>query len=106
MNQIGCVALTLLGIILLVSPNLLISKDTQNTYLKNIYKNNKMFGSSLLVGAFYLYTIEYNQIQKLKSSVPLSNISVPLSNAISNLSVPLSSSSSSPLSSELISNLS
>ena len=59
------IALAALAVILIVSPDTLIDKNTSNPQLKTIYDNSMMIGLGLSVAAYYVYTL-----QKPKASFP------------------------------------
>lgn len=59
------IALAALAVILLVSPDTIIDKNTSNQQLKVIYDNSMMIGLGLSAVAYYVYTL-----QKPKASFP------------------------------------
>ena len=59
------IALAAFAVMLIVSPDILIDKNTSNQQLKMIYDNSMMIGLGLLVAAYYVYTS-----QKPEASFP------------------------------------
>ncbi|NBP00076.1 MAG: hypothetical protein EBU90_08085 [Proteobacteria bacterium] len=59
------IALAALAVILLVSPDTLIDKNTSNGQMKMVYDNSMMIGLGLAAVAYYVYTL-----QQPKASFP------------------------------------
>jgi uncharacterized membrane protein len=57
--QIGSILLAILGLILLLSPESLFSKDTSNNLLQKIQEYHQILGGILLGIAYYVYTYTY-----------------------------------------------
>lgn len=49
------IVLFALGLILIISPDTILSKNSE--YYKNIHDNSKLLGASILAAAYYIYTI-------------------------------------------------
>lgn len=54
--QIGSILLAILGLVLLLSPESLFSKDTSNNVLQKIHEYHQILGGILLGIAYYVYT--------------------------------------------------
>jgi uncharacterized membrane protein len=56
--KIGSILLVILGLVILLSPESLFSKDTNNNVLQQIHEYHQIVGGVLLGIAYYIYTTQ------------------------------------------------
>ena len=54
--KIGSILLVILGLVILLSPESLFSKDTNNNVLQQIHEYHQIVGGILVAIAYYIYT--------------------------------------------------
>ena len=65
------IALLILGVVLLLSVDSVIDKNTTNSTLKNIRDNKDMIGAGCVAGAYYIYTLSQKETIHIDSGVQL-----------------------------------
>jgi hypothetical protein len=69
MNKIISIVLVIVGLVLLLAPDYVLSKESENSVIQGLYDYHQIVGGLILGGAYYFYSNMNRQTSEIEYDV-------------------------------------